>query len=130
MLSNSRSWASGGKYASSPSALQAVGCAGSNPLSRSAAGQSSRRSTPTALRSAFGAAPKSARVRVLNSITWGWSTSKSTAPAGFGGVQEEGVEEAGADRHSFAEPLRSECGIVFGELDLAVHHLDEGVDQP
>ena len=44
MLSNSRSCASGGRYTSSPSAIHAVGCVGSNPAARSAAGQSSRRS--------------------------------------------------------------------------------------
>src|ERR1700753_3128409 len=40
MLSNSRSWASGGRYGNSPSALHAVGCVTSNPASRTAARQS------------------------------------------------------------------------------------------
>ncbi len=58
--------------------------AGSNPAARSAAGQSSRRSAAATLRSAMACAPSAARVRVLNSMTGGWSTSYTTVPAGHG----------------------------------------------
>ncbi|CAN5616177.1 hypothetical protein BH09ACT7_BH09ACT7_59180 [soil metagenome] len=69
MLSNNRSWASGGRYIRSPSALHADGLLGSKPLSRSAVGQSSRRSMATTLRSAVGSAPSADIVAVLNSVT-------------------------------------------------------------
>ena len=75
MLSKSRSWASGGRYISSPSALHAVGFVSSKPLARKVAGQSSRKSTLTVRSSAVGEAPSAARVAVLNSMTWGWSIS-------------------------------------------------------
>ena len=71
MLSKRRSWASGGRYMSKPSALHAVGCVTSNPLLRNAAGQSSRRSMLTVRLSAVGAAPKPDMVVVLNSMTCG-----------------------------------------------------------
>ena len=67
---------------STPSASQAVGWLVSNPASRSAAGQSSRRSMPTARYSVVGVAPILDSVEVLNSITSGWSISYSVVPAG------------------------------------------------
>src|SRR4029077_6337829 len=42
------------------------------------------------------------------------------------GVAEELVEEASAHRHSLGQPSRGECGILFCELDFAVHQPDEG----
>lgn len=50
------------------------------------------------------------------------------AHTGRGGVDEEGIEEPGANSHPFGEPLRCEGGIVVIEFDVAVHHTDEGVD--
>src|SRR5262249_36865233 len=50
------------------------------------------------------------------------------ADAGFGGVEKEGVEEPGADRHALAESPGSERRIVVCELDFPVHHPDERVD--
>ncbi|SHS95800.1 Uncharacterised protein [Mycobacteroides abscessus subsp. abscessus] len=56
MFSNSASWAAPGRYASRPSASQAVGLVASKPAVRRAAIQSSRRSTATSRRSASGTA--------------------------------------------------------------------------
>ena len=122
----------------------------SNPMSRKAPAQSSRRSTATALRSAVGAAPRSASVRRLEfdhlrlvdlvdhrSRRPRQPVGACVEPGGQddglahtrrGGVGEEVVEEPGPNRHPLGEPLRGEGRIVVGELDFAVHHLDEGVD--
>ena len=59
MLSSNRSWASGGRNPSRPSAAHAAGRPVSNPACRSADGQSWRRSIGTARTSAVGSAPSS-----------------------------------------------------------------------
>ena len=106
---------------------------GSKPASRSAAGQSSRKSTATVRRSAVGWTPSPDSVADLNSITCGWSTSNTVVPAataaGRAGVQtcgqddglpdacggggiEEVVEEPGANGHRVGEVHRAGCRFL------------------
>ena len=84
MRSSSRSCARAGRYRNSPSADQAVGFPASNPACRSAAGQSSRRSMGTSIRSDVGFAPCARSVDDLNSSTLGRSNSYTRVPAGQG----------------------------------------------